>query len=411
MRCYREEHMKKYKFISVLLALILVAINILGIGAFAKTPTKIQNESKYVYLSEEEVFEALAYTYQDQELQTAISSEKVVGPLGDAVDSFDSEAFSKFTNDEYGGMYIDNNGILVICFVDGSDKLTAATSNKNINSLQTLKNVNGETVVENYVFKAVPYSEQDLLDAYDFVNKLAAKEPAIRAVDVDIFGNRIVIGIQESKDIETINEKLETISGMYAFQILGKEYQANNVVTISGTSAINNKRISSTPAGKLYSYKYGQYGIITCAHGWSSNDIVYSGNTEIGKIHAWTYGGYADASFITLNNGHSYQDTHYDLFTSTVPVAGSTLTLRGYVSGVISGAKVLSINSSIYCDGLYCIGLIKCDKKVQPGDSGGGAYQKVIDGGRTASIIAINKAIDTSCTYLVKSKVIYEHFR
>lgn len=48
---------------------------------------------------------------------------------------------------------------------------------------------------------------------------------------------------------------------------------------------------------------------------------------------------------------------------------------------------------------------------MQAGDSGGGAIGRIIDGGRIASIVAINKAIGDNFTLLVKGKVICDAYR
>ena len=54
--------------------------------------------------------------------------------------------------------------------------------------------------------------------------------------------------------------------------------------------------------------------------------------------------------------------------------------------------------------------MIQCDKPLQPGDSGGGAIGKYIDGGRTAVILAINKASNSTTSWLIKGKVICDAY-
>lgn len=203
---------------------------------------------------------------------------------------------------------------------------------------------------------------------------------------------------------------MSPIKGIYAFEIVEDECEATDVVTINGTSQIHNGTNASTPAGKVFRSDATTWGIVTCGHGWAAGNNVYSGNTKIGKIKYRHYDGTNDSSLIELSSGHNYQDVKHDEFDSSVPVVGSTLTLRGYVSGRISGAKVLSTNASATTSGTYFTGMIKCDKALQPGDSGGGAIGRLIDGGRTAVIVAINKATTSSQCYLIKGKVICDAY-
>ncbi len=76
--------------------------------------------------------------------------------------------------------------------------------------------------------------------------------------------------------------------------------------------------------------------LITFGHDWSVGNAVYKGSTKIGTVKYRKYNSTNDSSFILLNSGHSYSDTHNDELSSSVPVVGSSITLRGYVSGKVS---------------------------------------------------------------------------
>lgn len=403
------------KFLSILITVLLLVAGTANFGAYAEESSK-QYDKKVneEFLLEEDVFEALAYTFCDQTLNKSINNHKVLSPSGTMIDSFDSESYSEYTNDEYGGMYLNDDGVLVLCYVAGSNTLKSSQRmSENILSSKlskTLKNAKNE-VVCNYTIKAVKYSEKELITAYDFVNRLAESNDVIKTVDIDVFSNRIVIGVLKASDISQISDELSIIEGMYAFEILDEDFDFKNIATISGTSAINNKSKSSTPAGKMYSSTLNKYGVITCGHDWSVGSGVYKNSTKIGTIKYRKYNSTNDSSFILLNSGHSYSDTHNDELSSSVPVVGSAITLRGFTSGKVSGAKVLTVNSSVTSGGTTYTGMIKCDKQMKPGDSGGGAVGKIIDNGRTASIVAINKAIGNNCTYLIKGKVILDAYR
>ncbi len=403
------------KFLSLLLTFLLLTTGAINFNAYAyETLKQDKGNTNNVFLSEEEVFEALAYTSSNQALKRSINSQKKLSPSGAIIDSFDAESYSKYTNDEYGGMYLNDDGILVLCYVSESNTLKSlqkfSDEQNLLKTYKTLFNPNNEFVC-NYTIKSVKYSESELLYAYDFVNKLCENgNKTIKTVDIDVFKNRIVIGIQKSSDIKKIVNDLSEIKGMFSFEILGDDFEVIEIATINGTSAINNGSTSTTPAGRMYSSTLNKYGVITCGHGWEVGDSVYSGSIKIGSVKYRKYNLTNDSSFIILNSGHSYSDTHYDEIDSSIPVVGSTLTLRGHTSGKISGAKVLSTNSTA-TNGIICTGLIKCDKKMQPGDSGGGAIGKIIDGGRTAQIVAINKATGNNYTLLVKGKVIINAYK
>ncbi len=97
-----------------------------------------------------------------------------------------------------------------------------------------------------------------------------------------------------------------------------------------------------------------------------------------------------------------------------MPAEGSTITLRGYVSGS-KDATVKSTNFKTvidYKDGTTVSAkhMIKVNKAMQEGDSGGGAIGGVIDGGRTNCIIGINRASSSSSTLLVKGEYILDAY-
>lgn len=179
---------------------------------------------------------------------------------------------------------------------------------------------------------------------------------------------------------------------------------------------------SSTPAGQMYSPSKGYTGVVTCGHGYSLNDKVsifpayWTPLEPIGKITAHKfvtlYGSWNDSSFIKLDNGHSYSGTRYDEICTQTPVVNSNITLRGYNFGTKS-AKVTSINAScVTLNPLMNMGnLIKADKPVYSGDSGGGAIGGTADGGRTNLIIGINHATDSYNTWLVMGSTVHNGFK
>lgn len=400
--------MKKCKILSMIAAITIIAASTMSVNAQSTEPA--QKSTTDNYLTQEEVFEALAHTFSDTSLKKEIESENKYSPTGALMQSFDAESYSEYTNNEYGGMYLNDEGTLIICYVDGSNTLKAAKSKLSTRKVSAaLTNEDNEIVAEKYSFKPVKYSEKELLDAYDLINNLAVKNGIIKSAGIDVFENRVIVGISEISDIEQVEKDLVSIDGMYAFELQKKsDYQF--CATINGTAPINNGSIQSTPAGKIFNDMFDGWGIVTCGHGWATNNNVYYGNTKIGTVRKRIFNSTNDSSLIQLSSGHSYSDIKHDEFDSSVPVVGSSMTLRGFVSGRISGAKVLLVNGSETIQGTYCSDMIKCDKPVKSGDSGGGAIGRYIDGGRTAVILGINRASNGVYTYLVKGKVICAAF-
>ncbi|MCL1914329.1 MAG: hypothetical protein FWG10_10770 [Eubacteriaceae bacterium] len=241
---------------------------------------------------------------------------------------------------------------------------------------------------------------------------------------VDEENNRVVVGIvEDDKAGQTKKELLSALGeGMVSFVKSDPQDEIKLSATIHGTSKIY-KRIdsqyisSSTPAGKMYSASKNMTGVIACGHGYSRSDIIYTGNeTRIGIIldHKLitTYGSWNDSSFIGMEYGHSYTGTKNDMITTQTPVVNSNITLRGHYL-VTKSAKVTSTNAT--CTTLIPLismgNLIKADKPISLGDSGGGAIGGTADGGQTNLIIGINHAANSWDTWLVKGGTVYNGFK
>jgi hypothetical protein len=116
------------KRINLVALLLCGCVLFSGFSAQAGDVTRsVMNESLTEnpgYLSEEEVFEALAFTYNDSELLKSINSQKTLTPNDLSIEGFHAEDYSEYTNNQYGGMYLNDNGDLVICYKNSSDALT-----------------------------------------------------------------------------------------------------------------------------------------------------------------------------------------------------------------------------------------------------------------------------------------------
>jgi len=408
--------MKKFSFIAILLC---VSMMFSGFSTQAATIKDSFGEDSLTstekYLTEEEVFEALAFTYGDSILAKAIDSQKTQAPNGFVIKEFHAENYSIYTNDDYAGMYLNNNGQLVICYRNDSKSAETMRANNEKASAKLLSDT-GEVLVDSVAVSEVKYSYSELSVAYEYLNKTAGEYKIIKEFWIDVENNSVVVGIfEEAKTDQTKKELLSVLSeDMISFVQSDPQDEIKEIATINGTSAINNQSSYSTPAGQMWSSSKGYYGIITCGHGYSNNQNIYTGKTStgtlIGQIKARVYNSSNDSSFIKLNSGHSYTGTKVDEISSQVPVVNSNITLRGCNSGSNS-AKVTSTNASTVADGITCTNLLKTNYQMQGGDSGGGAIGGVIDGGRTNLIVGINKSVSSGVTYLVKGGVIWNAYK
>jgi hypothetical protein len=398
--------------------LLCVTLFMSGIGAYAADNKDNTNSEAFTedhgYLTEEEVFAALAVTYGDSKLMEELEIKQYKAPNGFVIEGFHAGDYNEYMNNQYGGMFLNENGGLVLCYVNGTKALSVAE--KRVDSISsTLFNAKKETVAETVIVKGVKYSYQNLIDACEKLNTAALKLDGINQIWVDIENNRIVVDVDDNERGYKAESELRSVvdKEMVFFTRTKDAREIKFIATINGTSAINNGSHASTPAGQMYSSSKGNYGIITCGHGYSNGNSIYSGlttNTRIGNITDRVFSTSNDASYIVLSSGHSYSGSKVDEISSSVPVVNSYLTLRGYVSGTISSAKVTSTNASFTVDGTTYTGHIRVDKGLQEGDSGGGAIGGVIDGGRTNLIVGINRAANGSEAYLVKGSVVLNAF-
>ncbi|MCL1914715.1 MAG: hypothetical protein FWG10_12780 [Eubacteriaceae bacterium] len=368
-------------------------------------------------MTQEQVFEAIAFTYGDPVLAKAIDAQKTQAPNGFVIEGFHAEDYSAYTNDDYAGMYLDGSGQLVICYRRGSKSAEAMRAN-NEKSSSRLSARSGKTLVDSVAISEVEHSYTELLAAYGYLNKTAAGYKNIKEFWVDEENNKIVVGIFDDGKARQTKEELLSALGesMLSFVKSDPEDKVKEIDSINGTSSINNNNTVTTAGGQMWSSSKGCNGVITCAHGYSNNDVIRKGNqingTIIGQIkdlkYVYSYGNWNDSSFIKLNSPHIYTGVKYDEISSQTPVVNSSITLRGYKS-ISKSATVKSTNASYIEDGINWGNLIKVDKPMQKGDSGGGAI------GGTAShtnyIVGINKSTTIYETWLVKGSVILNAFK
>jgi hypothetical protein len=165
------------------------------------------------YLSEEEVFSALAAAYGDIKLLTRIKSAQSETPSGPVLEGFHAEDYNVYMDNEYGGMYLNEHdrSELVLCYVAGSKSL-AMMEKMNNSKFRTLSTLTGKTF--SLVIKSVTYSYGDLLEANDrlieIISKILSKHEYedIYSWGIDVRNNRIAIEMGTSEALDKVEKEL-----------------------------------------------------------------------------------------------------------------------------------------------------------------------------------------------------------
>ncbi len=402
MNFLKQKNMRiNAKFFIMACILFLFPINTIAAESATLPPQSEDLEKRVMYLTEEDVLSAMAYTYQDTKLNRAMLDANTQEPL-------DSETYAEKIEPDFGGMFVDENGDLVLCYKEHSSALRKASLNNRENQT-TLKNTSGETVAETVKIKTVRYSQTELLDTQNNMVSVMEEFPDIPSFYIDYEANKIHVTAKSQEAVKQYKEHMSSKIdvNMLEFFIM-PNYSFEDTIGIHGTRNITNVVgvTGSTPAGVMYSSRFKCSGIITCGHGYSYADRVYdkTTGTKIGYIADVKYGNNNDSSFIILDSGHSY--TSSDEIVTEVPVQGSYITLRGSISGTRS-TKVKSTTYTFSSSGNKWTSTILVDYLVMPGDSGGGAVGGYMDGGRTAKVVGITKGKDSNGSCLIRGATVY----
>ncbi|MDR1158939.1 MAG: hypothetical protein LBK75_11685 [Oscillospiraceae bacterium] len=161
------------------------------------------------YLSEEEVFSALAAAYGDIKLLTRIKSAQSETPSGLVLEGFHAEDYNAYVDNEYGDMYLNENdrSELVLCYVAGSKSL-AMMEKMNNSKFGTLSTLTGKTF--SVVIKSVAYSYGDLLEANDRLIEIFSKHgyQGRHTQWVDVQNNRIVVEMDTNEALDKVEKEL-----------------------------------------------------------------------------------------------------------------------------------------------------------------------------------------------------------
>lgn len=325
--------------------------------------------------------------------------------------------FSKQEILDYAGMYIDDNNNLTLMFVENSPSLKNAEMLAWNKSGVLSDNSNRKQAL---VIKSAKYSYSTLTNVMSILTDKVYSNPAIRNISVDVRNNNIDIGINDISNEKNIYEfiihilKERNIQSVEPNIISFHEEPDEKIellVSVNGNSRINKKTSTTITYASVgvgyYRPSTGQRGFITCGHGFSNNDTIYSGNTKIGTITKRVYNGTCDASFVLFDSEDNYvsNTTLYEQLSTDVPIVGTTVSQRGSYSGTVSG-KVTSNNFSYTGNGYTWNNLIKTNKAMQNGDSGGGMKCGVIDAGRTSKIVGFLHGGTNTYSVYIKGSVV-----
>jgi len=241
--------------LSLILSMCLFTLSVYGrdINVIEIDDTNNKNH-EMGYLTEEQVFEAIAFTYDDFNLLYNIELGRVKTPRGFIIEGFHAEDYNKYTNYQYGGMYMDD-GVLIICYTEESDALNKAIINNEKNSGKLFNPV-GE-ILTNIAIRAVKYSYDDLLKIYEHLNETSFKYKGISGFGIDIKNNRIVIDIYSNCESENI--KKEILSAFNEDSVFFNESDPDDITkdcaTIYERSKLDNG--GTSPAGTMFSWSKG----------------------------------------------------------------------------------------------------------------------------------------------------------
>lgn len=423
----------KRKFLIPLFSILIIAIFTTLALAHLFTPNSTEanninqnissssNIITYTSVSEEEVIKALAYTYNDKELIKLINENTTALANGKSLNNFGSAEYSDYTDEQFGGMYVDKDrNTLYICYTEG--ELYNKIKKLNEDKSKKLNISANEKIGLNIEIKTVSNSYAKLVACRELLSNLILENKDefsdVRGFGTNIIENKLRITLFETETYKETQEKLISILGkdIIIFEIVSPEdkvsFKALNTMTVSNDSEISNLDYSTSVGGIMYNEARNDNLLITCGHGYSANDGVYLVDRsnasqpsayEIGTVLMREFTETTDFSVIEFNSNSTYSSNPVNELYSLTPVVGDTMYINGFVSGKKSG-KILEVDAKEWLDDIYCSDMVKIGQTSSWGDSGGGAFCKQIDMGKTNAICALIRGGDNTYTYLTKTK-------
>ena len=305
--------------------------------------------------------------------------------------SFEKNEFDQtIYPDNFGGMYIDQDGNLVVNIV-GNDKATQTTTSP-LEYLDKSKSLQLDNViVENYV----EYSYEDLENInqtiIDYFTANGVVNSNFVSNCIDTISNRVIVELKEISADELQKFKNEVVdSEMIEFKQgerinLKATYKAGTIITIS-YSAYTSSGAYMQSGGTCsigFRTKYnGTNGYVTAGHcfGFMNYNNNLSATVSYGTYVKRVYNQSMDAAFVssshTISNNlqnpgfqASFIKTTGSNYFTTGTAVGSA-GYNGYKSGMVSSLNYSATDT----DGYYHTGLAKTNFPVIGGDSGGPVF-------------------------------------
>lgn len=287
-------------------------------------------------------------------------------------------------DDGYGGVYIDDNGILVLNIVEGKVE-------------KFLENVEVDT---NIAIKEVQYSLKDIIQAQEELRKIA-KDLCITSIARSERDNTLIVTINNDFEynkswlLESI--KLDNIIVIEDYNEMTIKNTVNYV--INGTETVIN---SSGLTVGFAARRNGDAGFVTAGHVVSSNgDNVYCGVSHCGDVDGRINSGSVDATFVDLRypligtkwlptKEFMNDDTYYSVNTSDYfLIQGVGVSAYGFISGKKNGTIMSTSFDYEDEDGHFRYDFVQSSYYAIFGDSGAGVTMPGYWGGSTFHIKVI----------------------
>lgn len=302
-----------------------------------------------------------------------------------------SKFYANF-NDEFGGVYLDKEGNLVINIVKGK-----------MNNFITRLDVNEKAIIIEVDYSLEQIKNEmkkmeSLFEEFDIVSVARSEElnTLIITIDENYYENKIAI---------------EQISSLKNLVIIRKDTS----ISIQDTTAYTTNGDQATINGQTYTIGFaarnsnGDLGFVTSGHGGMNNgDDVYCYSSHCGDVNGHYFSATIDASFVKLrynwlpSKSFMNGDSYYMIDSvGTYVVAGTILATYGDVSGKTTGVIQQTAVSFYNEYGVLLIDFVQADYVAIHGDSGAavtflryvgtGIYLRTVIGIQSQSFLNVNK--------------------
>lgn len=133
-------------------------------------------------------------------------------------------------------MYLNENGELIICYVDNSDALEQAK--KKLLKSTVLTNESNEVVAESVTVKNVTYSYDELLNANDKLIGIWDQYKDIYKAGIDVENNNIRVELASSESSDKTEQDLDALFDNGILNIIRTDKKIGEVKTKTSISGV-----------------------------------------------------------------------------------------------------------------------------------------------------------------------------